>query len=551
MTREWWLRWLAIGAIAAVALFLRLDALGEPVTWYDESITALRSTGHTEKEVVDFVGSKGVIPISDLHRFMQPDPAKGLGDTLQSLIREDAQHTPAYYVLAHYWTKWTGPEPYNTRLLAVFFSMLSLPAFYWLCRELFVRTGAFESEWICWIGVFVLALSPFHVAFAREHREYSMWMFAMILTSAAFFRALRLDTRASWIAFSAALILASYTHLLSWAFWAVLAITILVRERSLLTTRVRAFALASIAAGVLFLPWAWIVIQNRSAIQQDLAWAKTLASPTHFHFYTSLFPAFRVADLSFLDLYTSVEVEPQKRFTTLAVMAFPILVAAAVYFFGRRLNGYVVAFFAALLMVISLPAFVSDFVTGGVLGAVWRYAAPTVLGWELILTFLFGCLISSGVRWKSLSFAIVGIALAVSGYSAYWEHSTQSSFQKRPTDFGYVADYLNNVIGSTIATDDYVGALLSLSTQTPPNLLLLARPRCPSCPDSRPAVEIPDAGSTGKLLFYRSWMNFGNASIQKPMHQALSSGTFEDPRYRTSGIQAPGAEYYLYELTPK
>jgi uncharacterized membrane protein len=429
--------------------------------------------------------------------------------------------------------------------------MLSLPAFFWLCRELFVRTGAFKSELICWIGVTVLALAPFHVAFARENREYSMWMFAMILAAAAFFRAVRVDTPASWLAFTATLILASYTHLLSWALWATLAITILVRERSLFARRIRGFALASVAAGILFLPWAWIVVQNRAAVQQDLAWTKNLVAPTRFNAYSSLVPAFRVADLSFLDIFTAFEVAKEKRAARLATIIVPIIVIIGCLYFARRLNGYVLTFISTLILILSLPAFVNDFVTGGFLGTVWRYAAPTVLGWELVFTFLFASVVTFSEKWKNLMFAFVAIALAASGYSAYWEHSTHSSFQKRPTDFGYVADYLSNLSGPTIVTDDYVGSLLSLSTQLPPNLLFVGRLRCPSCPDSRPPVEIPDAGNRSKLLYYRSWMNFGNPTVQKSMHQTWVTGTFAGSRYRTAGIEAPGALFYLYELTPQ
>ncbi len=566
MTNSIWIRILAFSAIAAVALFLRVDGLADSVLWYDESISSLRCTGHTEREAIASISSRGMLPITELQRFLEVDPSKGIGDTMHSLITEDAQHTPLYYVLAHYWAKAFGADNATVRILPVIFGMLILPAMFWLCLEVFVKTGIFASQAICWVAMLVAAVAPYNVGFAREHREYSLWMLALLLLSAAFFRALRVDTRRAWCWFAGALVVASYAHLISWLVWVVLALTLLVRERSLWTAKVRSFALASVVAGVLFVPWAVIVLENRHAIQQDLSWVNKLAAPERFNVAMSLVPHFRLADIALLDLSSPIEGQPGNERLMNISKAYPFLLSLGILWFSRRLRGDVAAFIGLMVLTITISTFVADLATGGVLGWVFRYAAPTILGWHLALAFLFACLVERAERvrhdgeevgdaapdlWRSLRIVLVAVVLALSGYGAYAD-ATGITFPKRPNDRGTVADYVNLNGGVTLITDDYIGSLLALSRQVRPDLQLFARPRCLSCPDTRKIVEIPEfPPHAGKLVFYRSWMNIGHQSIRQPLQDSLGFDQFGDPRFHTKAVDVDRTSMFLYEIAPR
>src|SRR5207248_4961479 len=82
------------------------------------------------------------------------------------------------------------------------------PGLYWLCRELF---GCSRTAWM---AVALLAVSPFHVLYAQEAREYSLWTVAILLSSAALLRAARLQTRRTWWAYAASVALGLYSHTL-------------------------------------------------------------------------------------------------------------------------------------------------------------------------------------------------------------------------------------------------------------------------------------------------------------------------------------------------
>lgn len=545
--RSKWMRTLWIGATLAAAIYLRADGLGLPQCWYDEAISLLRSTGHTESEVVAFASERGPIAIEEFSRFTNPDPSRGVNDTIRSLIVEDPQHMPGYYAVAYYWARWFGTGSAIMRIPPVLFSLLCLPAVFWLCSELFVKTGTFASNDICWLAMTVLAVSPYHIGFAREHREYSMWALGILLASAALLRAIRLDRLWSWALFSACLIFALQAHMLTWLVWGGFALFLLIRERGRITVRVRNFLLASAIAGVTFIPWGLVLLRHRNTAQQDLVWVGNSPRET-FQFNASLYPHIRLADYAFLGLEARAE-EPDGP-KPVPPLAFTVLVllASIPYFLGSR--GKSLVFVGILLLTTSLPFFLPDLFTGSALGWVARYTAPSAIAWNLAFTFVLACAMFDTGRWKWFSRAAAAGALAVSAYSGYLVHADTYPFQKIPNDRGIVAAYLD-LTGSdtTLVSDEYVGSLLSLSRQVRPDLRILARPRCLSCLRiGTDPVEIPGPALTRNVLYYRSWSNVGTAP-RLYLQSALARDTLHDPRYHTAAVR--GAGLFLYEITPR
>jgi uncharacterized membrane protein len=127
-----------------------------------------------------------------LQKYQRINPEKDLTDTLKALVIDQPEHPPLYYVIVRFWVQWFGNSVAVTRSLSALISLLTFPCVYWLCLELF------GSPMTGWMAIALMAVSPFHVVYAQEAREYSLWIVMILLSSAAFLRAIRLQTRLSW-----------------------------------------------------------------------------------------------------------------------------------------------------------------------------------------------------------------------------------------------------------------------------------------------------------------------------------------------------------------
>ncbi|NJP21290.1 MAG: phospholipid carrier-dependent glycosyltransferase [Hydrococcus sp. CRU_1_1] len=100
---------------------------------------------------------------------------RNLGDTLK-IIAEDV-HPPLYYLMTRFWVQWFGNSVAVIRSLAAIFSILTLPLMYWLCLELF------KSPLTGWVATALMPVSPFHVLYAQESRQYSFLTLVIVFAS--------------------------------------------------------------------------------------------------------------------------------------------------------------------------------------------------------------------------------------------------------------------------------------------------------------------------------------------------------------------------------
>ena len=84
---------------------------------------------------------------------------------------------------------------FNIRLLSALISLLAFPAMYWLCLELF------NSKLISWAAVSLIAISPFHVLYAQEARDSSLWIVSFFVLRAALLWAIRKKQILPWIVY--------------------------------------------------------------------------------------------------------------------------------------------------------------------------------------------------------------------------------------------------------------------------------------------------------------------------------------------------------------
>ncbi len=136
------------------------------------------------------------------------------------------------------------------RLPAVLWGTLSVVVLYAIGRKMFDKRTGF-------LAAFLLTVMPMHVYYSRELRFYSLSIFLALVSLYAFIRALDRDTRAAWVAYGVATLLALYSHYYvlvvvavegAWIIWMVLT------RRYSRGTLVR-FLIAAGVAVLLFLPW--------------------------------------------------------------------------------------------------------------------------------------------------------------------------------------------------------------------------------------------------------------------------------------------------------
>jgi uncharacterized membrane protein len=265
-------RLIPVLAIALVlGLTLRMYAPGHKVYQHDETITALRISGHTEREFIqDLVHNPGLTLGQIQQRYQAYNPSRLIGFTLDGLAQEEPQLTPLYYGLVHYWAGVFGSDRGTVRILSIVFSILTIVPLIWLGWELF---GSWQAPMIA-VGLF--ALSPFHTLMAQQARHYSLWALTTLLCSAALLRALRRDRPIDWLGYSLSLALSLYTGLLTVLVAAAHGLYVVLQAWtpsrgqtwSQIWKPLSRYGLASIGAGLLFSPWAIILFQNWSRVRQ-------------------------------------------------------------------------------------------------------------------------------------------------------------------------------------------------------------------------------------------------------------------------------------------
>lgn len=253
----WWLV-----LCIALGIGLRFVNLGGPVYWHDEAYTSLRLSGYTATEMVDQVFTGEVRGMEALQPFQTLTPGRGIRDTMRSLVQEDVQHPPLYYVLLRAWAGWWGDSIVPLRCLSALFGVLAVGAAYWFGWELFWSWP--QQRTIALVGTALTALSPYHVLYAQEAREYALWTLTTLVASAALLRAMRRP--GWWWLYGGSLVAGLYTFPFTGLTLLGHGLYVLLGRRQQLGRWLLAAAIAAVA----YLPWLQLM-QNGSA-RQGLGW---------------------------------------------------------------------------------------------------------------------------------------------------------------------------------------------------------------------------------------------------------------------------------------
>ncbi len=268
----------------------------------DEVATAVRVSGFTLKEMMADVVDGPELSIAQLQKYQYPNAQRTTVDTVKSLITEDSQHPPLFFVMLRFWVIAFGNSLSSLRSLAAVFSVLILPAAFWLCRELF------GSALVGWVAVALLAVSPVQVVYAQEARQYSLWTLLIVLSSAVLLRTLRLakdyqmqssQKQSSqkqpqkqfsqklgqrrqtlhWLAYGLLVTLGLYTHLLFSLIAVGHGLYVLCLEKFRPTRKLRAYLLTSVWVVLAYMPWIWVVFNAAFKADSDIEWVDWMDAP--------------------------------------------------------------------------------------------------------------------------------------------------------------------------------------------------------------------------------------------------------------------------------
>ncbi|MDJ0703711.1 MAG: glycosyltransferase family 39 protein [Leptolyngbyaceae cyanobacterium MO_188.B28] len=366
----------AISFILILGISFRCLNLDRKVYWHDEVFTSIRVVGYTGAEIEPRVFNGEPITAAELQQFQQLTPEKNFGDTLHALAKH-AEHPPLYYLLARGWVQAFGSSTVAFRSLSVVFSLLAFPCLYWLCQALFGAPG------VPVVSLLLLAVSPFHVLYAQEAREYSLWTVTILLSSVTLLRATERGGWRHWGAYGLSLALGMYTSLLT--VLAAIAHGLFV----LITTRRRqwlAYGLTLLATLGLFSPWITVMLIQFSNLKHVTDWT------THTR---SLEFLIKIWGLHISSVFIDPGFELNHPFTYMAPTVVLIMAVIGAYRLSQTQSSRVVCFVLTLTLIPALGLILPDLLMGGQRSVSTRYFLPTLIGIQLIAAYGLVSLLTS------------------------------------------------------------------------------------------------------------------------------------------------------------
>ncbi len=463
-----WLRLLII-VVLVVGVFFRFLNLDGKVYWHDETYTSLRISGYTSAEVKQQIFNGRVITKEAFAKFQRPNPELGLSDTIKSLAIEDPQHSPLYYVIARFWVQIFGNSVTAIRSLSALISLLVFPCVYWLCRELFTVPLSLP-----YLAIALIAISPIHLIYAQEAREYTLWVVTILLSSASLLRAMRLESTRqleskrilTWGIYTVTLALSLYTFLLSGFVAVAHGIYVTAIKKYRWTKTVKAYFLASLAAFLIFSPWIVVVLANFDQVRHTTGWT-AMKVP-----FVTLIQSWLIQNSRiFFDLDFGFE----NPFSYLITPIFLILVGYSIYFLCRTTHPQVWLFIVTLIAVPAVPLMLPDFIFGGMRSLSPRYLMPSYLGIQLAVAYLLAYQLYNGSLLRRQIWQTIMVLVIIGGVLSCGVSSQAETWWSKVVSYGnpQVAKIINQAERPLLISDSFginYGNVFSLSYLAEPKV---------------------------------------------------------------------------------
>ncbi len=403
-----------------LAISFRFTNLDRKVYWHDEAYTSMVITARPGKYFTEALFQNRLVQPADLLAYQHFAPNLTLKDMIVRKGMEDVQHPPLYYVLLRFWTQVWGTTPAVIRGFSSLLSLLIFPALYWLSLELF---GSCLSGWI---AIALFAVSPFHLVYGQEAREFGFWTVLILASSALLLRAIRSASWRNWALYGVSMVVAFYTSLFS------LCVVIghvayvlfvdsdncfLKLPRRIGKRTIYCFTMLVFVA-VLFIPWIYFIVASSDVLGMTTAWT-SISVP--------LLIRMQAIVANFSRSFVDFNAEFSHAFTAILAILIVILQGFAVYVLCRtapkRVWCFILTFVGSTVLVLGLP----DLLFGGQRLTVPRYPIPCFVGLHLAVVYFLSTYFTATQRWKSqfakLVFSLL-ILLGILSCNVYSQSNT-------------------------------------------------------------------------------------------------------------------------------
>ncbi len=165
---------------------------------------------------------------------------------------------PLYHILLYFWTRVFGEGEFALRFLSLIFSVCSIYMIYKL-------GGLFFDKKIGLLSAFILSISPVHIWYAQEVREYSMLSFLVMVSVYLFIKALKEDRYYLWLWFVIASTLSLYTNYFY--------LFLILASGSLLILKpyrplIKKWLISCIIILILFIPWLNVFFKHFVSVKE-------------------------------------------------------------------------------------------------------------------------------------------------------------------------------------------------------------------------------------------------------------------------------------------
>jgi uncharacterized membrane protein len=411
-----WFNYLVI-IVVVLGILFRFTNLEKKVYWIDEVHTSLRASGYSRTEFVEQAPQNSIVTISELQKFQQLNPERNFWAGVKAIA--SSEHSPLYYVLARIGMELFGSSINVTRGVAAVISLLSFPCIYWLCRELFA------DRLVGLIALALVAVSPFHLIYAQEAREYSLLAVTILLSSAALLWTIKRNNLGSWIVYGLTVTLGLYAHPL-----AVLAsigqgIYVAKLVEFKWHKLIKSYLYASGLGILLFSPWIGVFIFNDDGVGQwterDIPlgvwgqrWLLNLSSIVF-----DLQSGYRAR---FFDVEAAKDIQLSwTNPVTYLIIPILVLIIYSIYFLVRSAPKQPQIFILLLIGVTAFGLGLPDLIAGGQRATVGRYITAVYLGIQIAIAYCLATKITevksswqSRKIWQIITVAVISLGVICS-----------------------------------------------------------------------------------------------------------------------------------------
>ena len=485
--------------VLILGIFFRFVNLNQKVYWGDEAYSSSRISGYTTEEIVQTLYTGREISVEELQKYQRPNSDKSWTDTLNVIATEAPHHPPLYFLMARFWEQAFGFSMAVKRTFPALISLLTFPCLYWLCLELF------SSSLTAWIAIALVAVSPIHLLYAQEVREYSLWTVTVLLSSASLLYAMRVKTKSSWIIYALTLVLAFYSYLFSGLVAVGQGIYVLFIERLRWSKTLKSYLLAATVSLLFFLPWLIIFFANESEVSSGWAWVVKDLSPLNFYqrWVTNLVRGFFDVQWGNHDPFDVPFGYDQP--TAYLIVPIVFLVAYAIYFLFRNTPKQIWLFVLLLMVSTSLPLVLPDVISGGRRSTIPRYQLPSYLGIQLAVSYLLSTKLSSisASLWHQKLWRLITVALISCGVISCGFIAQSTTWWTKYTDYynADVARVINQSTSPLLCSDSSPNRILAISHLLDPNVRIKLV-KIPKEGAEFPLEKLPDISGNYSDVFF-------------------------------------------------